>query len=265
MDVIQINSGEYVGMRILAIKSIPHISILSEKLQPQEHIEHYAQDMSNLLSEIYQQYKELFKQAGQSQDIAIELNWITEAVANQPYKAKIHLFILLRSIHSVQQRAEETLEVLSGLLKATLDSGRYEYTDSSFADYFDKFKQASGGGCQAIVKEERMEDLQNSYLPVSYAYDKMPTDYQDLSRIANILIMHPGCAVSFQLIPTYYNNEELAELNQLNQNVSMLSQGVHDRQVGNVSFSNAERLSQLYKYYADNKSRALFQYNIIIS
>lgn len=72
MDVIQINSGEYVGMRILAIKSIPHISILSEKLQPQEHIEHYAQDMSNLLSEIYQQYKELFKQAGQSQDIAIE-------------------------------------------------------------------------------------------------------------------------------------------------------------------------------------------------
>ena len=264
MDVIQINSGEYIGMRVLAIRSIPHISILSESLQPQEHIEHYAQDMSNLLSEIYQQYKELFKQAGQSQDIAIELNWITEAVANQPYKAKIHLFILLRSIHSVQQRAEETLEILSGLLKATLDSGRYEYTDSSFADYFDKFQQASRGGCQAIVKEERMEDLQNSYMPVSYAYDKMPTDYQDLSRIANILIMHPGCAVSFQLIPTYYNNEELAELNQLNQNVSMLSQGVHDRQVGNVSFSNAERLSQLYKYYADNKSRALFQYNIVI-
>ena len=264
MDVIQINSGEYICMRVLAIRSIPHISILSESLQPQEHIEHYAQDMANLLSEIYQQYKELFKQAGQSQDIAIELNWITEAVVNQPYKAKIHLFILLRSIHSVQQRAEETLEVLSGLLKATLDSGKYEYTDSSFADYFDKFQQASGGGCQAIVKEERMEDLQNSYLPVSYAYDKMPTDYQDLSRIANILIMHPGCAVSFQLIPTYYNNEELAELNQLNQNVSILSQGVQDRQIGNVSFTNAERLSQLYRYYSDNKSRALFQYNIII-
>lgn len=117
MDVIQINSGEYVGMRILAIKSIPHISILSETLQPQEHVEHYAQDMANLLSEIFQQYKELFKQAGQSQDIAIELNWVTEAVVNQPYVAKIHLFILLRSINSVQQRSEETLEVLSGLLR----------------------------------------------------------------------------------------------------------------------------------------------------
>lgn len=264
MDVIKINSGEYVGLKILAIKSIPHISILSESLQPQEHIEHYAQDMANLLGEIYQQYKELFKQAGQSQDIAIELNWITEAVVNQPYKAKIQLFILLRSIHSVQQRTEETLEVLSGLLKATLESGKYEYEDYSFADYYSKFHTATNGGCQAIVKEERVEDLQNSYMPACYAFDKLPTDYQDLSRIANILIMHPGCAVSFQLIPTYYNNEELAELNQVNQNVNMLSQGVHDRQIGNVSFTNAEKVSLLYKYYADNKSRALFQYNIII-
>ena len=156
MDVIQINSGEYIGMRVLAIRSIPHISILSESLQPQEHIEHYAQDMANLLSEIYQQYKELFKQAGQSQDIAIELNWITEAVVNQPYKAKIHLYILLRSIHSVQQRAEKTLEVLSRLLKATLDSGKYEYTDCSFADYFDKVvrllsKRSGWKTCKKVI------------------------------------------------------------------------------------------------------------------
>ena len=220
--------------------------------------------MGNLLSEIYQQYKELYKQTGQNPDIAIELSWITEKVENQPYKAKIHLYILLRSIHSVQHQAEETLLVLSGLLKATLDAGKYEYTDCTFADYYSQFYPVTNGGCQAIVKEERAEDLQNSFLPACYAFDKFPTDYQDLSRIANILIMHPGCAVSFQLIPTYYNNEELAELNKLSQNVSMLSQGVQDRQVGNVSFTNADRLSQLYKYYSDNKTRSLFQYNIIV-
>ena len=44
----------------------------------------------------------------------------------------------------------------------------------------------------------------------------------------------------------------------------MLSQGVNDRQVGNVSFTNAERVSLLYKYYSDNKNRPLFLYNIII-
>lgn len=264
MDVIQINSGEYVGLNILSIKSIPHISILSEDLQPQEHIERYAQDMANLLSEVYQQYKELYKETGQNSDIAIELSWVTEPVANQPYKAKVHLFILLRSINAVQSKAEDILQVLSGLLKATLDIDKYEYEDCLFDDYYSLSGKAYSGGCQAIVKEERVEDLQNCYLPACYAYDKLPTDYQDLSRIANILIMHPGCAVSFQLIPTYYNMDELAELNRLNQSVSMLSQGVSDHQIGNVSFTNAEKLSQLYKYYSDNKSRALFQYNIII-
>lgn len=264
MDVIQINSGEYIGMRVLAVKSIPHISILSENTLPQEHIERYAQDMANLLSEIYQQYKEMYKQTGQNPDVAIEINWITEPVVNQPYKAKIHLFVVLRSIHRFKQRADEMLQVFLGLLKATLDNGKYDYEDFSCSDYYTLFKTATNGGCQAIVKEERIEDLQNSYMPVCYAYDMLPTDYQDLSRITNILIMHPGSAVSFQLIPTYYNNEELAELNRLSQNVSMLSQGVSDRQIGNVSFTNADRLSQLYKYYASNKSRALFQYNIII-
>ena len=134
MNVIQINSGEYVGMRILAVTSIPHISILSENPQPQEHTKCYAQGMANLLSEIYQQYKELFKQAGQSQDIAIKLNRLSVAIVNQPYKAKNHLFILLRSIQSVQQWAEETLEVLYGLSKATSDNDKYENEDYSFAE-----------------------------------------------------------------------------------------------------------------------------------
>ncbi|MGN0281981.1 MAG: ATP-binding protein [Prevotella sp.] len=220
--------------------------------------------MANLLGEIYQQYKELYKQTGQNPDISIELSWVTEPVENQPYKANIHLYILLRIIHTIPQNVENRLQVLTGLVKATLDGGRYESEDCSFADYNSVFSRISQGDCQAIVKEERVEDLQNSFMPACYAYDKLPTDYQDLSRIANILIMHPGSAVSFQLIPTYFNNDELAELNKTSQNVSMLSQGVNDRQIGNVSFTNAERLSELYKYYADNKSRALFQYNIII-
>ena len=264
MNTIQINSGEFIGMKILLIKSIPHISVLSDNVEQEEHIKQYARDMSNLLSEIYQQYKEMYKQMGQNPDISIELNWITEAVSNQPYKAKINLYLIIRNICKDQQEGERTLQTLLGLVKATLDNGKYEYVESSFVDYSSKFSFDNAINCQAIVKEERLEDLQNSYMPVCYAFDKLPTDYQDLSRIANILIMYPGCSVSFQLIPTYYNNEELAELNKLNQNVNMLSQGVSDRQIGNVSFTNAERLSMLYKYYADNKSRALFQYNITI-
>lgn len=264
MDAIQINSGEFIGMRIIKIKTIPHISTLSDSEQPQELIERYAQDMANLLSEIYQQYKELFKLAGQNIDFSTEITWTTEPVVNQPYKARIDLFIILRCINSDKNRVENILQTLIGLLNATLDSEKYEFGECVFDEYYKSVEPIVGDSCQAIVKEERLEDMQNGYMPVCYGFDRFPIDYQDLSRIANILIMHPYCAVSFQLIPTYYNNDELAALNQVTQSISMLSQGVSDRQIGNVSFTNADRLSQLYRYYSDNKSRALFQYNIIV-
>ena len=66
------------------------------------------------------------------------------------------------------------------------------------------------------------------------------------------------------MIPTYFTNEELQEINQLNQNISMLNRGVSDQQVGTVSISSADRLAFLYHYYNDNKSRALFDYNILV-
>ena len=65
-------------------------------------------------------------------------------------------------------------------------------------------------------------------------------------------------------MPTYYSQEELAELSQVNQNISMLNRGVNDGQIGNVSISSADRIAAVYHYYNDNKSRALFNYNILV-
>ncbi len=267
MDVVQINSGEFVGVKVLKIKSIPHISVLADdaSAQEQERVTvNYARDMANMLTEVYQQYKDIFSRSGQNPDMALELVWITEPVANQPYKANIILYFVLRCIHRESAQAERILSETFHLLRATLDNGKYEYGECGFDDYCKAFEMCSSGGVRAIVKEERMEDLQNSYFPACYAYDTFPVDYQDLSRMANMLIANPYCAVSFQLIPTYYNADELTELNRVNQSVSMLSHGVSDRQMGNVSISAADRLSMLYHYYSEHKSRALFNYNIII-
>lgn len=264
MESIKIHSGESVGIKILAIKTIPHISILTDAASSEEYIQKSAKDIANLLNEVYQQYKEQYKTIGKNPDISLEVCWVTESIENQPYKAKINIFIVLRYIFLDDKQAERMFGVLLGLFEATLDSNRYEYNEIQFKEYSDKFGTVGKGGCRAIIKEERVEYLQNNYLPFCYAYDMFPTDYQDLGRIANILIMNPGCAVSFQLIPAYYTNEELAELTMLNQSVSMLNQGVSDRQVGNVSFANANRLSETYRYYADNKNRALFLFNILI-
>lgn len=267
MDKLQINSGEYIAMDILKIVSIPHITILTSDISAagQAHvIAAYAQNMTTMLTEVYQQYKDWYARNGNTPDMSVELTWITEPVLNQPYKANINLYIVLRAIHTDPLIAEQTVSNIGTLIVSTLEADKYEYEKSSVSQYFLSLEKSNLGSVQAIVKEERMEDLQNQYIPACYAYDMLPTDYQDLSRIAGILIAHPHCAVSFQLIPTYYTQDEIVELNRVSQSVSMLSHGIADKEVGNVSITAANCVAGLYKYYSENKSRPLFTYNIII-
>ena len=267
MDKYQIHSGEFIAFEVLKISSIPHMSILSESrsaVEQSQIVISYAQSMANTLTEIYQQYKDKFTRTGVNPDLALELTWVTEPVINQPYKARINLYISVRAINQNSTLAENAVNEIMTLISSALDTDKYEYKKESLLSYYSLLKNINRDNVQAITKEERLEDLQNQYFPVCYAFDTFPTDYQDLSRIVSILIANPDCAVSFQLIPTYYTQDELGEINKSNQALSTLSRGVSDQQVGNMSITAADKVSDLYKYYFDNKSRSLFTYNILI-
>ncbi len=267
MDKYQIHSGEFIAFEVLKISSIPHISILSESrsaVEQNQIVMSYAQSMANTLTEIYQQYKDKFTRTGVNPEFALDLTWVTEPVINQPYKARINLYISVRAINQNSTLAENVVNEIMTLISSALDTDKYEYKKESLLSYHSLLKNINRDNVQAITKEERLEDLQNQYFPICYAFDTFPTDYQDLSRIVSILIANPDCAVSFQLIPTYYTQDELVEINKSNQALSTLSRGVSDQQVGNMSITAADKVSDLYKYYFDNKSRSLFTYNILI-
>ena len=267
MDKYQINSGEFIAIEVLKISSIPHMSILSDDQSTAQQtyiVTSYAQNMANTLTEIYQQYKEKYTSTGVNPDLSLDLTWIAEPVKNQPYKASINLYVSVRAINMNPAIAESTVGEIMALISSSLDTDKYEYKNESLSSYYSALQKTNVDNVKAIVKEERLEDLQNQYFPVGYAFDLFPTDYQDLSRIVGILISNPDCAVSFQLIPTYYTPDELIEINRTNQVLSTLSRGVSDMQVGNMSISSAVRVSELYEYYFENKSRSLFTYNILV-
>lgn len=268
VETLRINSGEFVGLSILRITTIPHLSILTDDQSVQGQqcaVAKVGQDFSGMLTESYQQYKDSFLQTGRAVDISFELSWISSPVDNQPYAADVSLYCVIRTIQQQEALCAQVISTYMSVFKATLDSCKYEYQEESLGNYTSVFgRVATGHSAKAIVREERMEDLQNTYLPACYSYDRLPVEYSELDRIANILISHPYSAVCFQLIPTYFTNEELQEINQLNQNISMLSRGVSDQQIGTVSISSADRIASLYHYYNDNKSRALFDYNILV-
>lgn len=257
-----LESGEAVALQALEISSVPDISIIDSNADETAVIDGYKRDMGNLLSEIYQNYKAQCGVTGQNQDVSLELLWTTEEVVNQPYRAKIRLFLIVRAIGRTPGEASEmTLPVMTAL-RSTLDLQKYEYRDMDEEELMGCVRAVDDSAVKALVKEETLENLQNQMIPVCYAYDRIPDSGQDLSRIVNSLIDHPGCAVSFQLIPAWLDGNEINELSRMMQLLDTLSKGAVE--TGNMSFALAEKHAETYRYYTDQKNNALFLYNILI-
>ncbi|HJB82214.1 MAG TPA: ATP-binding protein [Candidatus Mediterraneibacter intestinavium] len=257
-----LESGEAVALQALEISSVPDISIIDSNADETAVIDGYKKDMGNLLSEIYQNYKAQCGVTGQNQDVSLELLWTTEEVVNQPYRAKIRLFLIVRAIGRTPGEASEMTFPVMTALRSTLDLQKYEYRDMDEEELMGCVRAVDDSAVKALVKEETLENLQNQMIPVCYAYDRIPDSGQDLSRIVNSLIDHPGCAVSFQLIPAWLDGNEINELSRMMQLLDTLSKGAVE--TGNMSFALAEKHAETYRYYTDQKNSALFLYNILI-
>ena len=170
-------------------------------------------------------------------------------------------------IDIINQKNRSELEIINeykkefiGLLNEIYQLYKNIYND----ELEDIIKSINNEKINALVKEEKIENLQNSVLPICYSYDKFPKTDSDLSRIVNTLCDNPDCAVAIQLMPLNYYENELFEIDRMTQTLSTLSRGVMDYGVGQVSFSMAEKHADNYRYYSDNKHLPLFGYNIII-
>lgn len=261
----KLTDGEAIALGAIEIVSIPHISIIDGRENAiTEIVEKYRDEMSSMLGEVYQAYKSMSYVDGYSKDISLELLWTTQAVQNQPYNAQIRLFVVIRAIDNDTNSAIQAVSALIKLCESTLSLQKYETIEIKYSTLAESVLHINDTNIKAIVKEEKAENLQNQLLPFCYAYDRIPVSNNDLSRIVNVLIDYPNCAVSMQLIPTSYEMGEAAEIDRITQALDTLSKGVMDQGIGNVSFALAEKHADVYRYYSENKTSALFAFNVLI-
>lgn len=264
--VSKLSSGEVVALKAIEITSIPHISIINSKseITEAETLLKYKSDINGLLSEIYQVYKNISTYSGVSKDLSIELLWLTKEVANQTFNARIRLIVIIRSIDNNNVSALQSVESVKKLICDSLRLQKYEYTDYDNGALIKDIAGVKDSSVKAIIKEEKAENLNNQLMPYCYSYDILPETDSDMSRIVNTLINYPGCALSIQLMPTVYYQNETAEIDNTTQMLETLSKGIMDQGVGNISFALAEKHAEIYKYYADRKNAPLFSFNILI-
>jgi hypothetical protein len=257
-----LSNGERVGLGAVEITAVPHLAILQKRFSSVTNIDtEYKQDMARLLSEVFQNYK---NSSNSCKDISLEILWTTQEIKNQPYKASITLHIIIRAIGNNDADVENTITSLMRICKTTLDFGKYEYQDANINNLLPLIKKINGQSVKAVVKSERLENLQNNMLPFCFAFDKLHETENDLSRIVSSLIDYPNCAVSFQLMPIAYSAEEELAVDRNTQMLDTLSKGVTEQGIGNVSFALAEKHAETYKYYSRNKNTAKFAFNILV-
>lgn len=256
--------GEYVGLCSVEITSIPHLSIIDEMRDPMEIIQQYKVDFADMLSEIYQLYKSASISCGYNKDVSIELLWKTTKVSNQPYNAGIRLFIIARAIDNNENSITDILENIMNICASSLELGKYEYSNVAYREISEMISGIDDSRIKVIIKEEKIENLQNRILPYCYTFDKLPLSNNDFSRIVNSITEYPDTALSFQLIPTIYGSDEMSEIDRITQALDTLSKGVMDQGIGNVSFALAEKHAAIYKYYSDHKTLPLFAFNILV-
>ena len=262
ISITTLVGGEHIGMATLEITAIPHISILQKRFSTTANIEtEYKQDMARLLSEVFQNYK---NNSGGCSDISLEILWSTQEVKNQPYKASITMHFITRAIGNSIADIENTITSLMQICKSTLEFGKYDYRNADINELTSRVRKVNSQSVKAVVKSERLENLQNNMLPFCFAFDKIPESENDLSRIVSSLIDYPDCAISFQLIPVSYSAEEAAAVDMTAQMLDTLSKGVSDQGVGNVSFALAEKHAETYKYYSRIKNTAEFAFNVLV-
>ena len=261
----ELSSGEQTGLGVIEISTIPDFSILSSKFgNITEAVVQYKLDMSSLLSEVYQIYKTRVTQSADCQDLSLELLWLTDEAQNQPYRANIHLFIIVRAIGTSAANAGQVVSELLKICGSAVTLQKYDIREIPYSDLRERMLGLDIHDIRAILKEERIEDLQNQLVPQCFSFDRLPMGDQDLSRLVNALINCPDCAVSFQLIPTTYTYAESGSLGQSLQQLDTLSKGIMAQGIGNMSFALAEKQSELYRYYEGNKNSPLFLFNILV-
>ena len=264
LTVESLANGEKIALGALEITSIPHMSIIDDNKPMKDIVGKYQEEMTELLNELYQFFRASGKNDGRYKDLSYELLWLTQPVSNQPYNADVKLFIIVRSIENNENNAKELVAHQIGLIKSTLAIQKYSYRDVEYTELSQYVESIDDTSINAIVKEERVENLQNQLLPFCYSYDCLPEDTGDLSKVANVLIEYPNAAVSMQLIPTYFQTGEMAEVDQLTQTLETLNRGIMEHGVGHIGFGLAEKSAEIYRYYAERKQSPIFNFNILI-
>ena len=198
--ITRLKDGNYIGTAALEIEMIPAAANLDADVSKalKTNVSTFA-EMVNVVSHGFQQ-----------QDTVLELLCITALVTGQTYAAQSKLFIVIRKYGRSTTVIQSRLDAFLDTCLAALQSASYvvKNADESWRDLTALLGSLKEQTVLSLEKQVRVGSIpgQMGYMCYTNPYKLEGTN--NFSRLYEAMAQYPGLALSYQIIPTVFTQNE---------------------------------------------------------
>ena len=255
MDIsyFDLNDGRKLGIRAFEIVSFPITE--DEYGENSKHCNDIVPDFSKLVSELH-------KLCGAN--AALEFLWLTEKAENQTFNSYVRVFFVLRMIGENEDTLSAVMDSSVKNLLSDLSLHHYGIQKVDIAsEYFSSLiSNIDSGYVQGIVKREHFIANSNSFFPYYYP-DIIPSrKAPSFSSLITALSQQEHSAISFQLFPTCFTQDEALLINELSSRLGQIASGavIDGRLCRDMQANEPYRV---YSYFNSRRSLPTFLFNIL--
>lgn len=257
VQVSRMKNGRCIGMTAAEITAVPYYELL-----------HSDPDRASKINQVLftQILTGLYRRA-EPNNVAIEILWQSTPVSDQTYKAQVHQYMLLRQMgldaSSVENSLKELQEGLANDLTGKGYSVHFFDSDAEYSSFTEQLSCTDETTVLAVSKKERAASSMFSPSGIYCTDVVKPSEGLNIADMTNALTQYPNSAVSLQLIPTQYTQEELASFEQGRRFLSYSITSMRFGQGINAD-ANMRSVSDAFEYYVASEREPLFYFNFLV-
>ena len=198
--ITHLKDGNCIGIAAIEIEAIPASANLDE--EPNAALKKNAS--------MYAEMLQIAAQGASQQDTVIELLCLTVPISGQTYAAQPKLYLVFRKFGRNQDLIQQKLHAMAGNCFASLQASAYivKRTDDSWKTLQEALNGVQQGSMISIEKNVRIGTLPGQMGYMCYTNTYKQDGVQNFSRVYEAMTHYPGMALSFQLIPTNFVQNE---------------------------------------------------------
>ncbi len=258
MKTIELENGKYVSMAAAEVTAVPYYESIGADL-----------DKANIRNQIlFTRLLQTIHGKGGDESISYELLFNSIPVNNQTYKAQVVLYIIVRRIGNDREENEiKTRNALSVFRNDLAENNYSVFVFEKPEDYIELEEGLASVDCERVISVSKKEKIVSSLLyPNGMIYYNDVVDASENinpSGLTNTLTLYPNSAVSIQIIPTQYRNEERLMIENSKIIVNTLVGEMRMRQ-GFMIDSSTQRVVDAFDYYSNSIHEKIYQFNCVV-